>query len=502
MHDRRIQILRYLDREPATAKEIAAGTGIGLSAVYRHLKWLSAAKQGYAAKKGERYEVLPAGQAAVVPGAVSTVEPATTAAAGPSLLDFLPHLHHVPTVHHRQTLELIHLSAIARHHALGDEHHLSYYLIAEPLKLKTWVPRAACLMHGLDDAQFVLDLTTERGRSVSNRRNSAGKEVWRRDALAAAIVGLDEYPEAATEVRRELDLYLLGKRRVATPDGPATVGPVPVITGNPRSGNTLRARAGFSKRLARRAMLLDFDAVDIPEDMALRGEALLEQIGALAPAELPAPRYADWDPSARVLAGFKSQLTDLKHLAEIDITAIAKLVVAATAYLEKEEALHLVLHNWCSLMVLAGWVVEDWRIDIPLEPTPVSPAAIAIAKAPIADRDRWAFNDHVREVTQMLLKHGLSPLAARGAIEFQEDIVGMGFSIDAIRSLAKAARADGLAPGKAVTAVVELIGSVGSLAKARAVVEEETKNIRPGRRVGSGRKLRGYSLAVCFRRWV
>ena len=107
-------------------------------------------------------------------------------------------------------------------------------------------------MAGADPAACIVDLAAEAGRSLWIRRDATGDIRSQRGLLSAAVVVLDEYGLADRAVRQAVLPPLSGRRRVPLEHDVLPITPVPIITMNPRPGQSLTVRTGFSLRQLRR----------------------------------------------------------------------------------------------------------------------------------------------------------------------------------------------------------------------------------------------------------
>ena len=135
----------------------------------------------------------------------------------------------------------------------------------------------------------MVDLAAEAGRSLWIRRDAAGEIRSQRALLSAAVVVLDEYGLADRAVRQAIVPFLSGRRRVPVENDVLPITPVPIITMNPRPGEALTARTGFSPPQLRRLVPCDLGAIPLP-NLALTGEQALDVARRDGPLELRVPR--------------------------------------------------------------------------------------------------------------------------------------------------------------------------------------------------------------------
>ena len=258
-----VAILEFLSAHPRSIRELLSM--YPKATVYARLHALHAT--GLVAKKGNQYWLTSAGLqakaeregAAVLDGLAQVYSP----------------LREVPSAHYRATVELTISALVVRQHTDQAEHHASFLLVGPPMTWKTGCGRFFSLIAGADPDRSVVDLAAESGRSLWVRRGAAGDVRSRRELLSAPVIVLDEYGMADRAVRQAVAPFISGRRRIPFENEILSITPVAIVTMNPRPGDTLSARTGFSPAQLRRLVPCDLTAVPLP-DLALEGGRALE----------------------------------------------------------------------------------------------------------------------------------------------------------------------------------------------------------------------------------
>ncbi len=234
---------------------------------------------------------------------------------------------------------------------------------------------------------------------------------------------------------------------------------VPMATLNPRrrrEGADLSELLGLDEGTLRRSVVADLGKVEIPEDQRTRGDALLDRARELGPAEMPAPRYPDWNPTeevqARLLAAFDSR----ERLGDVDVSMVALLCTALSAWLEKEDALRAGVDAYLTVVETLGWTRVDWREALAPVDAPAAPAAPAPEPKEANPLDYTAKALRIHGVLGRL---GLDPEVAADLLERLEII-----SIDRLEALDildSAVRETGLS----VEELLKMSGAAGAFAE-------------------------------------
>ncbi len=465
LDEKELEILRHLGPGPAAVKPLLAR--MPRSSVYRRLKRLAAL--GLIRREGRRYLLRPSGHQALEDDADRGDSPSDQSKA---LDRVLPHTRLAPTPFHAALLRLIGCAVVARRHRVRESHHPAFVVFGPKLRWKTWVAKAACLMVGADPAEDVIFLGTESGRSMLSRKSRDGKRLTARKALSRPVVGLDEFLRAKPDVRRLLEVYLFGDVSVPDEDGPITVEPVPIVTLNPRenlANDRLNERLDLDDAMLRRSIVANVGDVPIPDEVLAEGDARLERMRALGPAEFPMPRQPSWDPRHEIREGLVAALSDHDRIADIDISMVAMLACSATAWLSREGAVRTVLIDYLSVVERLGWLKPDWRSEA--ESARGGRGAHAPATSGASTRaNRLLFDAKLHRLADECDRLGLEPLDLGQCLEDLSKLRELGFSIEAARTVACQLDRHGLTPEEAGRLARHLVEgeSVDRIERARA----------------------------------
>ncbi len=323
---------------------IASGT------VYRHARRLGAL--GWLRKEGALYRTTDAGLREL--NAVSTRQPPDP------LIALYPPLAQVPTAVHRALVALVLAAAVARRHEVRPDRHPFFVLFGATLRWKSSAGRFLCHALGLDPATHVVDCGIESGKSLSFRRDGTGAIVSRRALLDAPLLVLDEFQTADAAVRDALGIFLSGRLVMPVENETLTVRPVPVLTLNPRPKDTLEGRIGLSAPLIRRALLVDLDAVSLP-DLAAVGEVAVEAARAYPPLVL-SPPAADCQEFHDVIVELTRAILVPAAHPRVDVEIVVNLSTGMTAFIpEPVPAIAYVVHALGVITETLGWARAGWR---------------------------------------------------------------------------------------------------------------------------------------------
>ncbi len=360
--------------------QIPAGT------LYRHVGRL--VTLGWLEKHGRLYRTTAAGR--------REVNAAAGARSGTALEIAYPPLALIPTPTHRAAIELIFAAIIARQPEIRPDRPPYFRAFGGTLHWKTSLGLFVCYALGLDPSRHVIDCGTETGKSVAIRRGSTGTTVFERQLLQAPFVTFDEFLTASPEVRAALGLFLGGRLVVAFENGQLTVRPVPLLTLNPRPKPTLEHQLGLSAPQIRRAILVNLDAVAMP-DLAVSGERALEAARAHPPLQL-GPPAVDCRPFHDRIVAFTRAILAPDAQPRVDVEIVVNLATGMTAFLaDPAEAIAQVGYNLGLLAETLGWTKAGWIqtvTDFSLTPGTRSSAGNSSSKAlrPVTPAARPAVN--------------------------------------------------------------------------------------------------------------
>lgn len=355
MSSAELRVLKRLLGGSATAKDF--GGDISRSTLYRALRALVAS--GRVLKEDGAYRITPAGEALLREDSPCESEDRAPAA-------LRSHLELLPTPEHRAFAGLALCARAARKFALRPSHHASLLVIGPPMKWKTFLATAICHMTGADPAAQVVAMNAEAGRSLLARRGARGERVSEREALAAPVIVLDEYPRSTKAVLRQIQVLISGALEIPFENEILKLHAVPVLTGNAIEGKaTLEGRTRLDSAMLRRCVTLDLSEVSIPEAVIAEGEDRLEAMLRLGEVRLDPPRAPNYDSSDRLREGILACLKSPDQLRQIDLTMLAMLVAAATSFMSPGHAVAFVLTSYLRLVNTLGWLKNDWEDLIP-----------------------------------------------------------------------------------------------------------------------------------------
>ncbi len=316
--------------------------------IYARLRSLQAG--GLVAKRGRQYLLTTAGLQA------KAAHEGGHAFDG--LVEAYPPLREVPSAQHRALVDLALGALVLRQLTDQEEHHAGFLLVGPSLTWKSSAGRFLCLAAGADPATCLVDLAAEAGRSLWIRRDATGDIRSQRALLSASVVVLDEYGLADRAVRQAVLPLISGRCRVPLENDVLPITPVPIITMNPRPGQSLTARTGFSLPQLRRLVPCDLGAVPLP-DLALTGQRALDAARAAGPLTLRAPTgscEAFREAVVRLLR--QALVPDAGGI--VDVELLLGLGRGLTGWLTPPIALRQVLYDFLLVVETVSWVKPGW----------------------------------------------------------------------------------------------------------------------------------------------
>jgi hypothetical protein len=317
--------------------------------LYRHVGRLVAL--GWLEKQGRLYRTTAAGQ--------RQLAMATRTRSWAALEITYPPLAVVPTPTHRAAIELMFAAVVARQHETRPDRQPYFVAFGSTLHWKTSLGIFVCHALGLDPSLHIVDCGTETGKSVAVRRGSTGATVFERQLLQAPFVTFDEFLTASPEVRAALGWFLGGRLVVAFENERLTVRPVPLLTLNPRQKATLEQQLGLSAPQIRRAILVNLDAVAMP-DLAVSGERALEAARVHPPLAIGPPAVDCRPFHDRIVEVTRAILTP-EAQPRVDVEIVVNLVTGMTAFIaDPAEAIAQVGYDLGLLAETLGWTRAGW----------------------------------------------------------------------------------------------------------------------------------------------
>jgi hypothetical protein len=356
-------VIEFLSAAPQLIREL-----LGMhpkATVYARLRALQA--KGFVAKKGSRYLLTSAGLQIRVQR--------EGAAALDGLSKVYPALGQTPSPQHRAVIELAISALVVRQLTDQEEHHAGFLLVGPPMTGKTAAGHLFCLTAGADPATCIVNLPAESGRSLWVRRGAAGDLRSQRALLSAPVIVLDEYGQADRAVRQALVPFLSGRRRVPVENEILPITPVPVITMNPRPGNTLATRTGFSLAQLRRLVPCDLGAVSLP-DLALEGGRAIEAARHAGPLVLRAPRGTCEKFRSRIVHLLRHVLVP-EAIGLVDVDLLLGLGRGLTGWLTPMVAIRQALYDFLLVVETVGWVRPGWTETLRAFPDPAEDEALS-----------------------------------------------------------------------------------------------------------------------------
>jgi len=316
--------------------------------IYSRLRALQAG--GLVAKRGRQYLLTTAG--------LQAKAAREGGQAFDGLVEAYPPLRELPSPQHRALAELEIGALVLRQLTDQEEHHAGFLLVGPSLTWKSSSGRFLCLTAGADAATCLVDLAAEAGRSLWIRRDATGDIRSQRGLLSAAVVVLDEYGLADRAVRQAVLPLISGRRRVPVENDVLPITPVPIITMNPRPGQSLTARTGFSLPQLRRLVPCDLGAVPLP-DLALIGERALDASRAAGPLTLRAPE-GSCEAFREAVVRLLRQVLIPDAVGIVDVELLLGLGRGLTGWLNSTMALRQVLYDFLLVVETVGWVKPGW----------------------------------------------------------------------------------------------------------------------------------------------
>lgn len=357
-------ILEFLSAHPQPIRDLL-GT-YPKATVYARLRALQA--KGLVAKRGREYLLTTAG--------LQAKAQRESAPALEGLNGVYAPLRVVPSPQHRAQVELAISALVLRQLTDQEEHHAGFLLLGPPLTWKSAGGRFLCLVAGADPEACVVDLAAESGRSLWVRRGAAGDIRSQRALLSAPIIVLDEYGLADRAVRQTVAPFVSGRRRVPFENEILPITPVPVVITNPRPGNSLSARTGFSPAQLRRLVPCDLGAVSLP-DLALEGGQAIEAARQAGPLALRPPRGSCGEFRSAAVKLLRQVLVP-EAVGSVDVELLIGLGRGLTGWLTPVVAMQQALYDFLLVVETVGWVRPGWLEAVRVFPDGGEGAALPV----------------------------------------------------------------------------------------------------------------------------
>ena len=349
-------ILEFLSADPQPIRDLL--DGYPKATLYARLRVLQG--KGLVAKRSSQYLLTTAG----LQGQAER--------AGAPRFDGLgtvyPPLRETPSPQHRAMDELAIGALVVRQRTDQMEHHASFLFVGPPLSGKSVSGYFLCLVAGADPDTCVVDLAAESGRSMWVRRGAAGDIRSQRALLSGPVIVLDEFGLADRAVRQAVAPFLSGRRRIPFENEILSITPVPIITMNPRPGDTLSARTGCSLAQLRRVVPCDLSAVPLP-DLALEGGRAIDAARVRGPLILRPPRASCETFRAAVVRLLRRTLVP-EAVGLVDVELLLGLARGLTGWLTPAVAMRQALYDFLLVIETVNWVRPGWLEAVRAFPDP------------------------------------------------------------------------------------------------------------------------------------
>jgi hypothetical protein len=323
-----------------------------------------------------------------------------------------PPLMQVPTPQHRALIELTVAAVIARKFNLRSDRHPTIIISGPTLYWKTSLGIFLCHMLNLDHNIQVVNLAAESGKSLWLRKTSTGAITYKRELLDTPLVVFDEYQSADAESKRLLRIWMDGRKNVAVDNEKVTIEATPIITLNPTKGESLEERLGVSTAQLRRSITCDLTGINLPQDLAVKGEGILTAAKNHQPLNLTKPQHDLTKYRAQIYELFLATLNEQgQELADLEM--LAMLSTAMTTFLDPVEAIRLVFFDTLLLFETLGWVKDGWMIHVKNFPTGTQGTITSGFHSKTISDETWAeafkFLDEGHAPTELVTQKHLPP---------------------------------------------------------------------------------------------
>ncbi len=281
-----------------------------------------------------------------------------TGRAPAGLVQFYPPLAKIPTPQHRAVIELALAAVVARRFKIRMDRHPTFVLAGRTLQWKTSAGMFLCYMLGLNTARAIVNLAVESGRSLWLRKSSTGDIAYKREILKSPLVVFDEFQASDSQTKKFLGIFIDGRVEVGVENDLLEIEPVPLITLNPRKGDSLEEELGLTTAQLRRSIVCNLSSVRVP-DLALQGEEPLKEAKASGPLEVRKPKVDCTMYRERAYLLLRSCLNET-GMQLVDLEMLLMLSTAMTGYFGSEEAMQLVFYDSLLLFETLGWTTTGW----------------------------------------------------------------------------------------------------------------------------------------------
>jgi len=275
------------------------------------------------------------------------------------LQEAYPPLSLIPSSQHRALVELIFFAISVKMWQQVTDHLPSFAIFGETLRWKSSCALFICHALGLAPEQYLVDLSTESGRSIWLRKTATGDVVFKRSLLDAKFVVFDEYMLATSRVKTAVGYFISGRRTVPIENESIAIKPVALLTSNPKAEGNLERKTSFSAPQLRRLVILDTDKIQLP-DLAITGNKAIDIARKHNPLVIAEPKFDCRQYRAAIVKTMRRILT-ASACSLVDFEMLLHLCSGATSFIpQPEDAIKHALHAYCTVVDTLGFLKENW----------------------------------------------------------------------------------------------------------------------------------------------
>jgi len=271
-----------------------------------------------------------------------------------------PPLQKVPTPTHQAIIELCWAEVCDRKWPVTEDHHFNFLNLGDTFRWKT--KEAEFCVHmigGKDITAYIIELSTEKGRSLWVRKTASGAIIFKRDILEKPFLCLDDYGEADREAKEAARHLLKGRTKIAVENETQMIPCVPMVNLNPQKGDTIFDKTGFHKPLIRRFVPCNLDVIQFP-DLKKMGLEALDAAKAFGPLKMEKPTSSCTE-YREELVNYSEKLFTKEGQKYIDIEGLLNIARGFTGYgFTPLEAVRYVLYKASLPYHTVGWLRPEW----------------------------------------------------------------------------------------------------------------------------------------------
>lgn len=271
-----------------------------------------------------------------------------------------PPLQKVPTPTHRAIIELCWAEVCDRKWPVTEDHHFNFLNLGDTFRWKT--KEAEFCVHmigGKDITAYIIELSTEKGRSLWVRKTASGAIIFKRDILEKPFLCLDDYGEADREAKEAARHLLKGRTKIAVENETQMIPCVPMVNLNPQKGDTIFDKTGFHKPLLRRFVPCNLDVIQFP-DLKKMGLEALDAAKAFGPLKMEKPTSSCTEYREELIHYYEKLFTEEGQKC-IDIEGLLNIARGFTGYgFTPSEAVRYVLYKASLPYHTVGWLRPEW----------------------------------------------------------------------------------------------------------------------------------------------